>query len=133
MDGQRFDTVSRWLATPDSRRATVRGLAAAALALGLGRLGLEEAAAKCQKVGQKCAKNKECCSKLCKGGKCKCRAQGDPCDAWEDCCTGLICNKAKGSTCQPWHLPNLCLHTGSFCSETADCCKGLVCFEHICQ
>jgi hypothetical protein len=133
MDGQHFDLVGKWLARRDSRRSTLRGLVAGAFAIGLGRLSLEEAAAKCQKIGQKCQKNSECCSKLCKGGTCKCRKLGSPCDAWADCCTGLICSQAKGNTCQPLKLPPLCYPLGSFCTETADCCKGLVCFEHICQ
>ena len=133
MDAQRFDAVGKWLATCDNRRSTLRGLAIGALAIGLGRLSLEEAAAKCKAVGQKCDKNKDCCSNLCKGGKCKCRALGDHCDAWSDCCTGLFCSQTHGNTCQTLQLPSLCYPSGSFCTETADCCHGLVCFEHICQ
>ena len=57
MDGQDFDLVSKWLATRESRRTTFRGLAAGALALGLGRLSLDAALADCKKLGQKCAKD----------------------------------------------------------------------------
>src|SRR4051812_48799384 len=100
MDGQDFELISKWLATRDSRRATLRGLAAGALALGLGRLSLEAALADCKKLGQKCAKNGDCCAGAqCKGNTCVCKRGNASCGAHRCCppdrvCVGTAANPA---------------------------------------
>ena len=74
MDGRRFDAMGRWLATRDSRRVMLRGLAAGALAIGLGQLNPNTAAAGCKAIGHKCDKSGDCCAGLqCKQKKCVCK------------------------------------------------------------
>src|SRR5215216_1797836 len=92
MDGQDFDLVSKWLATCGSRRATLRGLAAGALALGLGRLSLEAALADCKKLGKKCAKNGDCCAGAqCKRNKCVCKGGNASCGDHLCCPPDRVC------------------------------------------
>jgi hypothetical protein len=122
MDGKRFDMVGKWLATKDSRRSTLRGLTAGALAIGLGRLNLEEAVAKCKQDGQKCKKDNECCSKKCKGKKCRCRTVRETCtgtvgSAGNTCCDTLLCGtNACGDD------KRCCKGVGSTCGSDCDCC-----------
>jgi hypothetical protein len=93
MDGICFDGITRDLAANSSRRGAVRALAASALAMGLSRLGLADVAAGCKQVGQKCAKDKECCRGLaCKGKKCACGRGTQKCG--KDCC-------GRGEKCLP--------------------------------
>ena len=100
MDGQHFDLISKWLATRESRRATSRGLVVGAVALGLGRLSLEDVVAGCKKLGQKCAKNSDCCAGArCKGSKCVCKRGNSTCGGHLCCppdhlCVGTASNPA---------------------------------------
>lgn len=134
MDGNRFDSITKTLATAASRRAVVRIPGAIAAAMGLVHIGIEEAAAVCKNPGQKCDKNKDCCTKTCKGGRkgkkkkkgtCRCAKLRETCDNSIDCCgDGLGC-----------HLPDpnggasflCCARTNDPCSSADDCC-----FENNC-
>ncbi len=157
MDGQRFDLIGKWLATRENRRTTLRGLAAGAVAIGLGRLTLEEAAAKCKNDGGKCKKDKECCSKKCKGNKCRCKTLRETCTgtsstAGNTCCGDLYCttnacgetnrcckvlNEECKSDCDcclsgaECHSGECCLGEGAFCLTLGGgdpgCCPGLFC------
>jgi hypothetical protein len=122
MDGQRFDRLGRWLATRDSRRETLRALAAGALALGLGRLSLNEVAAGCKHVSQKCAKNGDCCAGAqCKEKKCVCKPGNATCG--DACCTrGQKCaegGKEPPTCCAP---DNVC---GPLCCPPDRVCVGV--------
>lgn len=66
MDGQRFDTLVRTLATSRSRRSLIR-TALATVTAGLGTaLGMAEASAgDCKRAGKQCKKNSQCCSGVC--------------------------------------------------------------------
>jgi hypothetical protein len=134
MDGQRFDRIGKWLATNDGRCTTRRGLVAGALAIGLGRLSAEDAAAKCKKDGQKCKKNNDCCSHKCKGGKCKCRSLQEPCtgttgSAGNTCCGSLFCSPTSCSAGNK----RCCRGVGLSCGSTCDCCgTGTQCLNGTC-
>ena len=104
MDGQHVDLIARWLATRKSRRATVRGLAAGALALGLGRLSLDAALADCKKLGQKCAKNGDCCAGAqCKGNTCVCKRGNSTCGDHLCCPPDRVC---VGTAANPLDPPS---------------------------
>jgi hypothetical protein len=148
MDGQQFDLVSKWLATRGSRRATVRGLAGGALALGLGRLSLDAALADCKKLGQKCAKNADCCAGAqCKGNKCVCKRGNASCGDHLCCPPDRVCVGKAANPLDPPSDPDdlmtcicptgfeedadgkcICKHTcGEFCCQPEDgevCCGG---------
>lgn len=109
MDTDRFDALTRWLATErPSRRRVLRGLGgglAAALGLGL-RTRVGEAA---------------------EGG---CKAEGKHCTKPGQCCPGLVCD-ADG-TCQRGIVGGVgeqqgCKAAGKHCNETSQCCDGLIC------
>jgi hypothetical protein len=156
MDGQQFDRLSKWLvACSNSRRSALRALAAGAMAAAWGSHGLAVDAAKCKKDGGKCKKNKDCCSKKCKGGKCRCRALREVCtgtvgSAGNSCCGSLLCAAnacgeehrcchGLGHTCKAdcdcclkdaqCESGNCCLGEGALCLFVGDegCCSGLFC------
>ncbi len=70
MDSQRFDDLSRTLATARSRRGALKTLAGGALGGLLGLVGVREAAAACRAPKKPCEKGRQCCTKRCKRGKC---------------------------------------------------------------
>jgi hypothetical protein len=124
MDIQRFDAIGRWLAVGNSRRSTLRGLVGSALAIGMGRLTLEEAAAACKNAGKKCKKAKECCSGACKGKKgkktCRCRTVRQSCTGTfseNTCCGELKC--ATNGAGEP---DRCCKVLEDSCSSNSDCC-----------
>jgi hypothetical protein len=121
VDGRRFDGLTKVVTgamEPTSRRRALRVLASGPLCTALGRLGLQDAAAKCKSAGSDCAKRKQCCSRNC------CITQGadqGTCIAKTDrCCSfGAFC-RDNGScctpnaeepfgTCCPADFPNCCL------------------------
>src|SRR3954447_18220974 len=72
MDSDRFDRLARTLGQTRSRRQALWGLAGAATAaLALG--GREASAGTCKGKGKACTRNRQCCSKKCRGGTCKAR------------------------------------------------------------
>ena len=148
MDGQQFDLISKWLATRESRRATLRGLAAGALALGLGRLSLNAALADCKKLGQKCAKDGDCCAGAqCKRNKCVCTGGNASCGDHLCCPPDRVCVGKAANPLDPPSDPDdlmkcicptgfeedadgtcVCKHTcGEFCCQPEDgevCCAS---------
>lgn len=120
MESERFDAICRWLTLAGSRRATLRGSLGAGLAIGLGRFHPVEAAAKCKNAGQKCKRDKECCSKSCQGKKCRCRALRQSCTGTfsvNTCCNGLKC--ATNGAGEPDHC---CKVLHDTCAASSDCC-----------
>jgi hypothetical protein len=114
MDGQRFDEITKALATGASRRQILRGVVAGlvgALASGLSR---EHAAAarRCKGAGGKCTADRDCCQDdpaRCADGKCcpkprYCASTGTCCPPGLKCCgdgecTAGSCRKAQGEAC----------------------------------
>ena len=121
MDGGRFDGLTKFFTgavEPTTRRRALSVLASGALCTALGRLGLQDAAAACKKLGSTCSNRKQCCSRNC----CKeqgadrgtCRSQTDRCCSFGAFCTNnsFCCapNAAEPfGTCCPTDFPNCCL------------------------
>jgi hypothetical protein len=63
MDASLFDRITKTLADAGPRRNAVKALAGAGLAAVTTRLGVNEASARCQKIGERCGGNKKCCNK----------------------------------------------------------------------
>ena len=72
MNQDRFDDLTRTLASPTSRRTVLKTLAGSAAGGLLALLGGGEAAADdtCKPVGKKCRKAAQCCSGVCTDGTC---------------------------------------------------------------
>jgi hypothetical protein len=93
VDGNRFDELTRGIASSGSRRKLLGGLAGVVL----GALGVGTAAARtCSETGRVCREHADCCSKLC-GPKnatgrrtCSCQVAGD-CPA-PPRCRQAVCN-----------------------------------------
>lgn len=122
MDGSQFDRWTVAVTRPGTRRSVVRMLAAVTAGGALTQ-GSDDALAACKNDGRKCKKDKNCCSKLCKGKRCRCKHVQESCPVGlaAQCCGSLICGDApcvEGSGC--------CRPTGlEGCTENCDCCTEL--------
>lgn len=139
MDECRFDNLTRMVAGLKDRRAALREMTGAGLALvTLAKADLGLAAEGdvlvegCRLSGEKCDKNNQCCSGDCRGGKkkkkkkngkksrrregeCRCRGEGDSCNKDSACCRGR-CNTNE-NRCR-------CIGENQLCTKDQDCCKG---------
>ena len=135
MDPLRFDWWTKTLARPGTRRAALKTFAAGGAAA-LVRLGLIEEAAACRQNGKKCKKNKLCCSKKCKGKKCRCTPLKGKCPGLG---AGDVCCPRSGATvdcmlldtgfkpqCGPNGLQCL-MAANSPCSDDCECGADLEC------
>jgi hypothetical protein len=133
MDGNRFDTWVKSLRFRANRRGAIRLVAGSGLA-GLIDLGRADDAAACRKAGKKCEKDKQCCSKMCKGKKCRCTPLKGSCPGFG---TGYRCCPQTGATvgCSFRNKPQQCPPNGFFCllgtnapcSEDCQCGGELIC------
>ena len=108
MDHDRFDDLTRALATTRSRRQFLKTLAGGATGGLLALLGVGAAAADdtCKPVGKKCNKDGQCCSGLCTDRVCKERERGNL-GLFQDCeydyqCASGICDAyapGRGGQC----------------------------------
>lgn len=139
MDECRFDNLTRMMAGLKDRRAALRDMTGAGLALvSLAKADLGLAAEEdvlvegCRLSGEKCDKNQQCCSGDCRGakkkknkkdgkkgkrreGECRCLGEGDNCSKDSACCRGY-CNPNDGR-CR-------CIPDNSRCDRDQDCCRG---------
>ncbi len=125
MHPERFDTIAR-VYQPGSRRQALRLFGGTALGAALlGRIGSEEASAKCRPVGAKCGKKgkgkgkkKKCCSgATCQSGICQCPAGSVPC--------GDACCPPGGGTPDPKTCPpDAPLACGAACCKPGQLCLG---------
>ncbi len=105
MDGDRFDTFSRVLASGINRRGVLRvvagGLAGAALSL-LG--GVDEAGASCRRNGRSCRKHAHCCSDFCTSH----RRRRSVCATCESgiTCGDICCPPGAVNGCTTFNGPN---------------------------
>jgi hypothetical protein len=99
MDGQRFDQITKALATGSSRRAFVRRCAAGLIGLTAVRAGAGSAHA------QTCAGIQESCAEI-------------------ECCAGYGCNEEKICIAAAE-----CAQLGGGCLVDEQCCDGNVCSE----
>ncbi|MCC6312871.1 MAG: hypothetical protein IT337_02570 [Thermomicrobiales bacterium] len=88
MDEERFDRLTRGMFAAASRRGALRTLlaggfaaAAAVVVPGLAADAEERSATikGCRPPGQRCSKNKSCCTGHCRKGACKCLRRGASC------------------------------------------------------
>ena len=115
MENQHFDSLTRRLGTTTSRRQTVRVLAASTLAITLGHVAADDAAAgTCRHLTEPCTRRRQCCGARkhrdvhCEDFReldrtqprvCCLGEKGAPCDSTmtpEPCCGALAC---IGGTC----------------------------------
>jgi hypothetical protein len=139
MDICRFDNLTRMVAGLKDRRAALREMTGAGLALAtLARADLGLATEDdilvegCRLSGEKCKKNHQCCSGDCRGrkkkkrnkdgkkrkrreGECRCRGEGDSCKKDSACCRGY-CKKSE-NRCR-------CVPENGICARDQDCCRG---------
>ena len=90
MDYERFDDLTRALATGTSRRRVLRGLVGSALGGALSLVGLEAMAANCRLIGQRCNDAHSCCKGAICTAKGVCRCNKD---------RGFLSCNGDGTTC----------------------------------
>jgi hypothetical protein len=138
MDGLRFDTITRSLSQPNSRRRILSGLAAGILGL-VSTRGAETAS--CRAAGSVCREHSNCCSGSCgkdARGRLRCQCQGpSDCPPARTCqqalCSGGGCvtapladgtactaNTGGSGTC----VSGSCIDRQGTCSVGADMCAG---------
>jgi len=125
MTMHQVDEIARGLATRVRRRQALRDLGGGVLGAGLAWLGIGEARAACKPKGEKCDKNKDCCSKDCKQpangkkGKCRCLKHGTVCEGLgsEACCSGF-CTQNDGPK------QRCCVLYDKKCGKDSDCCSN---------
>jgi hypothetical protein len=97
MDGNRFDSLTRAVATRQSRRAVVVALGGAALSGAIAFFSRGgDAAARCRAGGEICAKNADCCSSTClptdRTGRRVCACEQGTTTCGSTCCSaGVLC------------------------------------------
>ena len=127
MDEQRFDELSKKLATSVSRRQAVKILGATA-AGGLGALFGARGAfahhnANCRSVGDNCRANAECCAGACVDFHCVCPGGSVLCPATNEClpvCQGETFFNPDTCECE-------CAPGTSKCGEFTCCPDGTLC------
>jgi hypothetical protein len=146
MDDCRFDNWTRMIGKLQDRRAALKDLAGAGVALvALARADLGFAQEKgvliegCRLSGDPCSRNSQCCSDICKGrkrkqrngkgengnrrrnrdtGTCECRGSGKNCRQDAACCEGR-CDPNEG-VCR-------CVGANGACNVDNDCCGSRIC------
>lgn len=155
MDDRKFDSLTRFIGARASRRAVVKGAAAAALAAVLGRSAGDDNVAEaaviqqggvkqrvrvfCNQAGQKCKDSlnptRRCCYRCAGSGsnaKC-CEAKGYACTTDSQCCDGRICrdpNLSDGVNLKGC-FDSGDLPVGAECLDSAECASG-GCIEGSC-
>jgi hypothetical protein len=117
VDHDRFDQLTRVLATPSSRRTALRRIAALAAGGLLAGRGMTTIAApkadkptKCYGAGSHCTNGKQCCSGVCTNRQCAgdgtvctpltCPALGYTCGSHSDGCSGTLqCGECVSDAC----------------------------------
>ena len=149
MDDCRFDNWTRMVSAMRDRRAALKEMASAGLALlALARADLGFAADDdvliegCRLTGERCKRNKNCCSSKChrkrhkkrrkhdqnnnnrkhrrkeREGQCQCLSNGKKCSKDAACCKGH---------CDPNEKKCRCVPANDRCNKDADCCSNRKC------
>ena len=129
MDADRFDTLSRTLTTPGSRRTTLRALGALALGGGVAASLDEAEAGKCgeckRKKNGRCKKRPDgtfCSVGKCRDGRCGCATVNDCYEFGGDGSDGQVCQESKCVCTAPG--TSRCLNLGgSFGGACGECCS----------
>ncbi len=126
MDGNRFDNLVRKLAEPQTRRRTLKTLAAGISASFATAVGLSEtdAAKTCRGTDVVCRKNADCCTNQCSAPdafgrrKCKCTLASD-CPIPENGCLDPICSNGSCGTVNACSGVEVCFQ-GGCCTPVAE-------------
>jgi len=130
VDQQRFDELTKAIASGVSRRGVLKTLAVGAVGGLLGLVGARGAAAKrppptpppCQYLGAACSVGSDCCSTMCCFGQCVALNTNQNCGACDHQCTfQQLC---QGGRC--------CQGDGVSCATDGDCCFGYPCVNGVC-
>jgi hypothetical protein len=129
MDDQRFDELSRKLATSVSRRQAVRifgATAAGGLAALFGARGAgANHGAQCRHIGDNCRSNAECCERLCVDFHCACPGGTVVCPETNECVPACQFGKIfNPTTCQCECPPGQSECGEICCPDTAQCCNA---------
>jgi hypothetical protein len=131
MSDDRFDELSKALATTTSRRQALKILAATAAGGAFSLFGAREARAigRCRRVGQPCRQDYECCDFFCNPARGRCECPPSPaahlCAKTRRC---IFCNP-ETSTFDPATCTCVCNEgttpcNGQCCGEGEECCRG---------
>jgi hypothetical protein len=151
MDGQRFDELTRLLASGTPRRRVLKGFAGGALGLFGLRVASSVRAGENMSVdpGGECNEAEECTQGSCLDGVCACE---DPAEPWRGCtcdtgtegpCGGgtLLCCPTGDTPGGPGICTSAsvgceplgeCSDPGGTCQEDGDCCEGSCSDEGVC-
>jgi hypothetical protein len=134
MDADHFDTLSRGLITPGSRRSVLRALGALALGGGVATSSDEAEARKCgeckKKKGGRCKKRKDgtyCSVGTCRNGRCGCTTVNDCYVQSGSGSDGQVCEQGQCICTHP--RTHRCPGIG-FCGECCaigECPQGMFC------
>jgi hypothetical protein len=122
MDGALFDRITKTLVNAAPRRNAVKALAGIGLAAVTTDLGVEDASARCQKIGQRCGGNKTCCNK---SGLVRCEnfPQGECLNPGKP--AGMRCCGQEGAPCDPKFGTPTGSGPGTY--GNCSCCAPLFC------
>jgi|SRR5690349_24418527 len=141
MDEQRFDDLSRLIATKTSRRQVLKVLVGATVGGLFIRSGSGTAFAvgpgKCHRTGLGCDTNSDCCSGNCVNGRCAAATTCtySPCSHPGGSFAGGTLTCGSGETCVPG--PSGITYAGNVCTCGAipgvnDCPSGTTCYSGQC-
>jgi hypothetical protein len=128
MDGQRFDRLTRALATRVGRRTILKAFAVGVMPAILGQRGA--AAANSRPIGAQCKKNAQCATDFCDPATRQCIA---PCPLGNDCGYPQSCAPGCSCYCDPFvtnpdgSLREFCLQDPP---DPPACADLVVCFSH---
>lgn len=95
MDSSSFDRLMRLIGTASSRRAAIAGLAALAGLSPVAGRAAKQASEDVSAAGvcgtgsaNRCNRDRECCTRICRGDRCRCRRLGRTCKQNRNCCQG---------------------------------------------
>ena len=125
MDASLFDCITKSLADAGSRRNAVKAFVGAGLAAVSTRLGVNDASARCQKIGQRCGGNKQCCNE---SGLVRCENFPTPLCVDPGKPAGTRCCGQEGARCDPKFGKQLVPRKFSQTSRgNCSCCDPLYC------
>jgi len=127
VEQQRFDELTKKLATGRVSRGRV--LAALAAGLGLSMMGGRSAIADtCKGAGATCKADTDCCNGTCASGRCAawtvvpCRGNGVT--VCRGACVSTACCHAQAFNPRTCRCEAICAANGGTCKKRADCCSG---------
>jgi hypothetical protein len=149
MDDNRFDRLTRKLATTPSRRGVLKLLGGAVVALGATAVivpsSRAQSSAECVGAEESCTVNEDCCGRLtcgedgtCGGPSAGCVGAEEACTVDEDCCGRLTCGEDGncGGPSDEICCDGACAAIACCIGDddpNARCPEGTSCFEGVCD